>query len=162
MTATATQKPETTTPALNDFEITNECQCRYCPHCEMGFQSSYFNAECPECGNDGEWAGECFDCFDDTSRIITETAAAWFSNNPSEAGLYTIAGENLTWRRLSGYRVIDASDNVIDAIAVNTTWRQTWTIDPTPGGQFTATMSHHDVPTGSSFTIRAALPSEID
>lgn len=162
MTATLTQTPETIAPTLVDFEVTNECQCLYCTNCEMGFQSSYFDTECPECKEDGEHFGDCFDCFDDMSAPVLEAAAAWFAANPSEAGLYTINGENLTWQRLSGYKVIDASDNIVDAIAVNTTWRQTWTINPTPGGEFTATMSHHDVPTGSSYTIRPALPDELD
>lgn len=162
MTATLTQTPAIAAPTLTDFEVTNECQCLYCTRCECGFQSSYFDIECPECKADGEWAGDCFECFDDMSEPVLEVAAAWFAANPSEADLYTIAGENLGWQRRSGYKVIDASDNVIDAIAVDTTWRQTWTINPTPGGEFTATMSHHDVPTGSSYTIRPALPSEID
>lgn len=163
MTATTLTHPtETTAPALVDFEVTNECQCLYCESCEMGFQSSYFDMDCPECGNDGEHFGDCFGCYECMSEPVLEAAAAWFAANPSEAGLYTIAGENLTWKRLSGYKIIDASDDIIDALAVDTTWRQTWTIDPTPGGQFTATMSHHDVPTGSSFTIRPALANEID
>lgn len=162
MTATLTQTPETTTYALTDFEVTNECQCRYCKTCECGYQASYFDNECPECGNDGEYAGDCFDCFEDMSAPVLEAAAAWFAANPSEAGLYIINGENLTWQRLSGHRIIDSTDDVVDAIAVNTTWRQTWTINPITGGQFTATMSHHDVPTGSSYTVRPALPNEID
>lgn len=162
MTATLTQTPENTTYALTDFEVTNECQCRYCETCECGYQASYFDGECPECGNDGEYAGDCFDCFEDMSAPVLETAAAWFAANPSEAGLYIINGENLTWQRLTGYRIIDSTDDVVDTIAVKTTWRQTWTINPIAGGQFTATMSHHDVPTGSAYTIRPALPNEIN
>lgn len=163
MTATTHANPtETTANALVDFEVTNECQCLHCNSCEMSFQSSYFDTECPDCGNDGEHLGDCFGCYEYMHDPVIEAATAWFAANPSDAGLYTIAGENLTWRRLSGYKIIDSSDDVIDAISVNATWRQTWTINPTAGGQFTATMSHHDVPTGSSFTIRPALPNEID
>lgn len=75
----------------------------------------------------------------------------------SSKGQYFIEGENMGWRHLSGWAIIEAAD-VSTFISRAFPKTSDWTLR----GQFdrrrrilTYTLSHHDAPTGENYTVRA-------
>lgn len=157
MTAT-TAAPETF--AIRDFEITNTCQCHICTDCGLGY-TGHDDSPCDDCGGEVEFSNECLDCFSDDKAIITETAQAWFAANPAPEDVYIIEGEGMGWRHRSGIKAITSDADISDAISVNAMWTQAWFIDPTAGGEFKATQSHHDA-MGEVYTIRPATEDEAE
>lgn len=75
----------------------------------------------------------------------------------SSKGQYFVAGENMGWRHLSGWAIVEATDArgfMSRAFPKTSDW--------TLRGQFdrkrrilTYTLSHHDAPTGEFYTVRA-------
>lgn len=149
---------DTTPFALRDFEITNTCQCYICLECSLGYTGSD-GSPCENCDGTIEHSNFCFDCTSDDKEIISETATAWFAANPAPDDLYVIEGSGMGWRGRSGTKIITATEDVSDAIAVDAEWTQCWFIDPKAKGDFKATQSHHDS-LGEVYMVRPATGSE--
>lgn len=156
---TATTAPAKVYP-ISDFEITNTCQCYTCAECSLGFHGSD-DSPCDECGGEVEPSADCFDCYSDDRAIIKETAEAWFATNPAPEGIYIIEGQGMGWRGRAGVKAITSETDIVQAIAVDSEWVQTWSIDPEAGGAFTATQSHHDS-MGEAYSVRASTEAEAE
>lgn len=155
MTAmTPSADPTTSTPLdapegaqTRTVVVSNTCQCRYCPSCEMGFQEDPEALDgCPECPEDGQYLGDCLGCWEDMTGWLTEVAEEWAELNPSPVNLFLIDGSGMGWRSRSGYKVVgeDDLDDLARAIGPDTEWLQRWSAEIRPGGEFKAVQSHHD------------------
>lgn len=99
----------------------------------------------------GQWAGECFGCWQDNVEIFNEMFSEWkqvvgYDNNTN---VVWIAGTAMGWERRSGHAVVGA-ERVLDALNLNGDYRLVFTFD---NESLTCVRYSHDEPTGASFTL---------
>lgn len=151
-------------------EIENTCTCEWfkCPECG---ESSYDENYCVTCDyfpGEGEnferdYEYDCYGwCWELAAGELESLWEQFKAAVPSETGYYTISGSNMGWRHLSGQRIVEEDvENLYEQISVNSEWSQRWTFVP-HAGTLVARQSHHDAPTGESYTITPATEMEID
>lgn len=137
--ATLTAPEPITTHTLT---ITNVCQCMWCPQCCVGTADA---DPCQECNSATEPFDCGGDCYTDAIDVLTDITREWAALNPAVDNEWVITGEGMGWRHVSGQTSLDLTRHCASqAIGVNSEWTQTWTVEVTPGGEFTAVQSHHD------------------
>lgn len=91
---------------------------------------------------------------------VKETVNEWIDNLDDEYTDVLIEGKNMGWMRRSGMKIIsldELSNNPVYSIAPDTDVTQTWRND---NGVLTVTQSHHDAPTGESYTFKPLTDEE--
>jgi len=146
------------------FEFSNTCTCTMysCNDCGESFVNDADDKQnCPHCGSeDITDEGPFYDC--DCATINQNHAAelwdTWKNLNPAPYEWYIINGESMGWQNRSGTRGIEEDQEPYDVIQVNSEWTQTWpeAEDYAAGEPLTIGLSHHDSPTGETYTITPA------
>lgn len=154
---------------VETVKIENTCTCEYfeCPECG---EETYENDYCEECEHssvgstnfepnyDYNCSGLCWDLAVEDLESLWERFKAAV---PTETGYYTISGKDMGWLHRSGQRIVEEDwQNVYELISVNSEWTQYWMFDPI-AKTLVATQSHHDAPTGESYTFAPSTEIEV-
>lgn len=152
--AAATQAVE---PTVLTVTVSNICQCMFCDDCGVMFEEAQSGPDvCPECeSTEHVTFGNCEGfCYESGIEALSEVVREWAANNPSVDNEWVITGKGMGWRNLTGTKHVDLTRACLSgAVSVNAEWTQTWTIETEPGGRLTCTQSHHDSPTGESYSV---------
>lgn len=103
---------------------------------------------------------ECF-CWVDNQALISEGLANWAQAHPSPEDLYLLQGRSMGWRQLNGSNITELNyERPSDMFGVNSDYTQEWSFSENPEEQsfITIIQSHHDAPTGETYTIAALTP----
>lgn len=109
------------------------------------------DSNCTCTDEQGDWAGECFGCWQDNKDFFNELLQEWKTvvGYNENTNVVWIAGTAMGWQRRSGHAVVEA-DKVLDALSLNGDYRLVFTFD---GADLTCARYSHDEPTGASFTL---------
>jgi len=131
------------------FELSNSCECAYCPACETGTEG----AQCLDCKEVTTPLDYCDGgCWEYKLDWLEESVEEFASviGNPYEL---RIQGRNMGWTRASGYATCKASHKeLLNALTFNGDWRLRFTFE---GTTLHVTRWSHDEPTGASFEVIA-------
>lgn len=130
-------KTETNEFTTTDAEITNECTCLVWED-EAGYDNEIPSEHC---------YGSCWeDALEDWKACVGEFVARG-------SGEFVVSGFPLWDRTVIGH--FDASDpeELLSAVTVRGSWKLRYSVGPLA---FRATIWHHDVPTGGTFTVSHA------
>lgn len=148
-------------------EISSTCDCTLyaCESCDASFVSDYDpSPTCPECGSDEinelDPNFDC-DCFEEGKLYAQQTWAQWKELNPSPIEWYLIEGKNMGWMNRTGTKIIDDYDEIFDLLQINGDWSQYWPENVESGQDLVILFSHHDSPTGETYTVRPATIEEV-
>jgi hypothetical protein len=114
----------------------------------MGYSG---DIECPECGTEGHYPGECYDCqpFD----WAEEEFEKWVAR--TGARRLRIDGRYMGWQRRSGYAVVVADwKKFLDRMTFNGDWTLRFTFKE---DRIDIRRSSHDEPTGAYFEVTPTL-----
>lgn len=134
--------------------------CYICPDDCAFDDTDVIDDTCPEC--DSSLYTDC-ECMDDMRNEIDIAFDRWVENTFSPLNTYIIEGRNMGWRHQNGscYLELRYSDaHVIDLIGVNSDYTQKWSI-PTAHEPITIVQSHHNAPTGETYTIKPLSPYQL-
>lgn len=148
-------------------EVSSSCECTMydCESCGESFVSDYDpNIICPACSSDEVSEDGPFydcDCYERGKEYAEEAWADWKDLNPSSTEWYVISGKDMGWMNRSGSRIIDNYDELFDVIQVDGDWTQYWPDNASSNSELVVTLSHHDSPTGETYTVRPATIEEV-
>lgn len=99
----------------------------------------------------GDWAGECFGCWQDNVEIFNELLTEWKTvvGYDEDKHVVWIEGRAMGWQRRSGHTAV-VSERVLDALSINGDYRLVFKFD---NHSLTCVRYSHDEPTGASFTF---------
>jgi hypothetical protein len=123
-----------------DGELTNTCSCRtYDPITEEETMPS-----------------SCYgDCWDDTLHLFSIGIEDWFNNNPTYE--WSVSGLPLWNGTASGNFTAKTIAEFIRGITVNAEWSLRYKVE---GSELHCNLSHHDAPTGGSYTVTYGAENE--
>lgn len=142
-------------------EIQNTCNCEayWCEECYvMNWEST-----CEECEATLEQdytydcGGTCWEEMKEDAQFFWE---ALQERRPSDTGFYTITGIDIGWRRLRGQKIVTVDVELWEQISVDTEWTQRWSFD-NETGELIIVQSHHDAPTGETYTVAPTTEKEL-
>ena len=136
------------------IELSNACQCRDCPECNLGTES----LTCDDCNAPTLESTYCDGyCFDYKLEWLEEAVEEWTERmgNPSSV---QINGRAMGWTRANGSATVLAEwKPIFNALQINGDWTLRFAI---AGESFKVSRYSHDEPTGASFEIVPALEQE--
>lgn len=144
--------------------------CYYCEECDQQFDYldvDYIGglAVCPnkDYGDDEHVINyiDC-DCSDYTEQNIAHELARWTHANPSPEDLYLITGNDMGWMRRSGCKITEIDyDHPTGMMGVDSDFTQRWEFEKDlKGSEVSIIQSHHDAPTGESYTMKPLSPMD--
>ena len=150
----------TTKTTDNTFKatISNSCQCRYCPQCEMGIWSED-GEECHYCSALLEYVG-CDGCWDEmTEDVKTHLFDPWrASRDTHELGddfPFYIQGRGMTWQSINANSAqLQSWSDALNCLSLNGDYTLRFTFDP-DAKTLTVRRSSHDEPMGAWFEFYA-------
>lgn len=144
--------------------------CYYCDHCGRCYDSDDIDyigglAVCPSKDYDDDEHVinyiDC-DCCEYTEGSIAHELARWTHANPSPEDLYLITGSDMGWMRRSGCKITEIDyDHPTGMIGVDSDFTQRWKFEKDlKGSEVSIIQSHHDAPTGESYTMKPLSPMD--
>lgn len=108
----------------------------------------------------GQWAGECFGCWQENLDIFNEMLTEWKTvvGYNDDTNDILIQGTAMGWQRRSGFVVVLPND-ITSALHINGDYRLVFTFD---NDSLTCVRYSHDEPTGASFTITLHTSEEAE
>ena len=136
-------------------ELSSNCECAYCPTCDVGVIGS----KCADCNGETRAQDYCDEfCYDyKISELEDQLIPAYCDAN----GLPThfeITGSSMGWTRASGSCTVEATwKDLFEALTINGEWTLRFTF---AGDSMKVSRYSHDEPTGASFIVLPAIITE--
>lgn len=132
------------TQEMSKYEISTDCQCRYCESCGIGTESE----TCDECQQGTRSMDYCDGACWEYKRDWLAEDIERFTKDHSHV---RIDGQRMGWQSRSGYLIVEADDRAIwNAL----TFSGDWTLYVECDGQtMTIRRTSHDEPMGATFIL---------